>query len=53
LPASWEARWLGLTAPNILENVENSLFNIVMASVGGYLVGRSGEKISEKFKRLN
>ena len=44
------AHWFGFTAPNIPESVQNSLLNIVMVGVGGYVVGRSGEKIAEKFK---
>ena len=47
------AHWFGLTAPNIPENVQNSLLNIVMVGVGGYVVGRSGEKIADKFKGSN
>ena len=44
------AHWFGLTAPDIPESVQNSLLNIVMIGVGGYVVGRSGEKIAEKLK---
>ena len=44
------AHWFGFTASNIPESVQNSLLNIVMIGVGGYVVGRSGEKIAEKFK---
>ena len=47
------APWFGLTAPNIPESVQNSLLNIVMVGVGGYVVGRSGEKIADKFKGSN
>ena len=35
------------------ESVQNSLLNIVMVGVGGYVVGRSGEKIVDKFKGPN
>ena len=35
------------------ESVQNSLLNIVMVGVGGYVVGRSGEKIADKFKGPN
>jgi len=45
------AHWFGFTAPNIPESVQNSLLNIVMIGVGGYVVGRSGEKIADKFKK--
>ena len=47
------AHWFGLTAHNIPESVQNSLLNIVMVGVGGYVVGRSGEKIADKFKGPN
>ena len=47
------AHRFGLTAPNIPESVQNSLLNIVMVGVGGYVVGRSGEKIADKFKGSN
>ena len=45
--------WFVFTAPNIPESVQNSLLNIVMVGVGGYVVGRSGEKIADKFKGSN
>jgi|TARA_R110001606_G_scaffold383410_2_gene545702 hypothetical protein len=45
------AHWFGFTAPNIPESVQNSLLNIIMIGIGGYTVGRSGEKIAEKFKK--
>ena len=41
------AHWFGFTAPDIPETVQNSLLNIVMVGVGGYVVGRSGEKIAQ------
>ena len=47
------AHWFGFTAPDIPESVQNSLLNIVMVGVGGYVVGRSGEKIADKFRRSN
>ena len=47
------AHRFGLTAPNIPESVLNSLLNIVMVGVGGYVVGRSGEKIADKYKGPN
>ena len=46
------AHWFGFTAPNIPESVQNSLLNIVLVGMGGYIVGRSGEKIMDKFKEL-
>ena len=47
------AHWFGFTAPDIPESVQNSLLNIVIVGVGGYVVGRSGEKIADKFKGPN
>ena len=47
------AHWFGFTAPDIPETVQNSLLNIVMIGIGGYVVGRSGEKIADKFKGPN
>ena len=47
------AHWFGLTAPNIPESVQNTLLNIVMVGIGGYVVGRSGEKIADKFRGPN
>ena len=47
------AHWFGFTAPDIPESVQNSLLNIVMIGIGGYVVGRSGEKIADKFKGPN
>jgi uncharacterized membrane protein len=44
------AHWFGYTAPNIPESVQNSLLNIVLVGMGGYIVGRSGEKMMDKFK---
>ena len=44
------ALWFGFTAPNIPESVQNSLLNIVLVGMGGYIVGRSGEKIMDKYK---
>ena len=47
------AHWFGCTASNIPESVQNSLLNIVMIGVGGYVIGRSGEKIADKFRGPN
>jgi len=47
------AHWFGFTAPDIPETVQNSLLNIVMVGVGGYVVGRSGEKIADRFRGPN
>ena len=42
--------WFGFTAPNIPESVQNSLLNIILVGIGGYTVGRSAEKVADKFK---
>ena len=44
------AHWFGFTAPDIPESVQNSLLNIVMIGVGGYVMGRSAEKVADKWK---
>ena len=45
------AHWFGLTASNIPESVQNSLLNIVMVGVGGYVAGRSAKKVADKWKK--
>ena len=44
------AHWFGFTASNIPESVQNSLLNIVMVGVSGYVAGRSAEKVADKWK---
>jgi len=44
------AHWFGFTAPDIPESVQNSLLNIVIVGVGGYVMGRSAEKVADKWK---
>ena len=39
------AHWLGLTAENLDKDQVMSLLDIVKIGLGGYVVGRSGEKI--------
>lgn len=39
------ARWMGFSAPGITEPEIMKLWNIVEFGLGGYVVGRSGEKI--------
>lgn len=43
--------WFGWTPPNLAESTINQLFNLVQIGVGGYIVGRSGEKIIETWKK--
>lgn len=39
------ARWLGWSAPNLTEAEVLSLWDIVELGLGGYVIGRSAEKI--------
>ena len=39
------ARWLGFTAPGITEAVELKLWDIIQLGLGGYVIGRSAEKV--------
>lgn len=45
------AHWFGLTPENMPESTVESLLDIVMVGVGGYVVGRSGEKIAERWNK--
>lgn len=44
------AHWLGYTPPNMPADVVQSLLDIVQVGIGGYVVGRSGEKIMKAYK---
>ena len=44
------AHWFGSTAPDIPESVQNSLLNIVMIGVGGYVMGRSAQKVADEWR---
>jgi hypothetical protein len=39
------AHWMGFTAPNISDSVLEHLLDIVKIGIGGYVIGRSTEKI--------
>lgn len=39
------ARWLGYTAPNLQPEEYTALWDIVQLGLGGYVIGRSAEKI--------
>jgi len=41
------ARWLGLAVDNIPLELEMKLMEIVQLGLGAYVIGRSGEKITE------
>ena len=45
------AHWFGFTPENMPESVVNSLLDIIMVGVGGYIVGRSGEKIAKDLRK--
>lgn len=44
------AHWLGFTPENLSEDQVLSLLSIVKVGLGGYVVGRSGEKIVKTWK---
>ena len=44
------AHWLGFTPPNLPESVVINLLDIVQVGVGGYVLGRSGEKMVKAYK---
>lgn len=39
------AKWTGFTAPGISEEVELQLMTLIQIGLGGYIVGRSAEKV--------
>lgn len=39
------ARWMGWTAPNMTEAEYLSIYDLIKIGLGGYVVGRSAEKI--------
>jgi hypothetical protein len=43
------ARWFGWAAPNLTESEYLALWDIVELGIGGYVIGRSGEKIAPLF----
>lgn len=44
------AHWLGFTADNLSQESINMLLTIVQIGIGGYVLGRSGEKIVKTWK---
>lgn len=44
------ARWFGWTAPGITPDEYAQLWSIIQLGIGGYVLGRSGEKIAETLK---
>ncbi|WP_169697822.1 3TM-type holin [Methylophaga nitratireducenticrescens] len=45
------AHWLGMTAPNLSEEQVLALLDIVQVGLGGYVIGRSAEKVMREYKR--
>ena len=44
------AHWLGFTPENLPQESVNHLLDIVQIGIGGYILGRSGEKIIKEYK---
>ena len=44
------AKWFGLSAPGITEQLELQLMNIIQFGLGGYIMGRSGEKMIKTWR---
>lgn len=44
------AKWLGFTADGITPELEMQLLEIIKIGLGGYVLGRSGEKIMKAYK---
>jgi hypothetical protein len=45
------AHWLGFTAENLTEVQIMGLLDIVKLGIGGYVLGRSAEKIADNYKK--
>lgn len=45
------AHWFGFTPTNMPVETVESLLDIIMVGVGGYVVGRSGEKIASTLRK--
>lgn len=45
------AHWLGYTPANLPESVVNNLLDIVQVGIGGYVLGRTGEKMIREYKK--
>lgn len=41
------AKWMGYAAPGITEAIELKLFDIIEIGLGGYVIGRSAEKVAK------
>jgi len=45
------AHWLGYTPPNLPNNQVLALLDIVKVGLGGYVLGRSAEKVMKEYKK--
>lgn len=45
------ARWFGYEAEGLTQADYDALYNLISIGIGGYIIGRSGEKIAETIKR--
>lgn len=45
------AHWFGFTPPNLPEPVVVGFLDIIQVGIGGYVLGRSGEKIIREWKK--
>ena len=45
------AHWLGLTPENLTQESIDMLLSIVQLGIGGYVIGRSAEKIVREYKK--
>jgi len=45
------AHWFGMTPENLDKIAISKLFDIVQLGVGGYIIGRSGEKMMREYKK--
>ncbi len=46
------ADWLGISAPNLTPELKGKLFSIIQIGLGGYVIGRSAEKIAREIKPI-
>jgi hypothetical protein len=44
------ADWLGFSAPNLTPELKSKLFDIIQIGLGGYVIGRSFEKVAREFR---
>jgi len=44
------ADWLGYTAPNLTPELKAKLYEIIQLGLGGYVIGRSIEKVAREIK---